>query len=86
MVAHLQVTDGSGGSTKPRVGFVVGRGVGNAVVRNQVRRRLRHLLSDRVPQLPAASLLVVRATPVASERSWAQLAVDVDDALESVTR
>jgi ribonuclease P protein component len=85
VVAHLQVTDGSGGS-KPRVGFVVGRGVGNAVVRNQVRRRLRQLLSDRVPQLPAASLLVVRATPVASERSWAQLAVDVDDALESVTR
>lgn len=65
---------------------MVGRGVGNAVVRNRVRRRLRHLLPDRLPQLPAASLLVVRATPAASRRSGAELAVDLDDALTSVTR
>ncbi len=48
-----------------RAGFVVGRSVGNSVVRHRVIRRLRHLVRDRLGLLPAGSRLVVRALPPA---------------------
>ncbi len=51
-----------------RVGFVVGKAVGNAVARNRVKRRLRHLIAARVSELPAATSIVVRALPVAATR------------------
>ncbi len=35
-----------------RAGFVVSKAVGGAVVRNKVKRRLRHLMRERVDQLP----------------------------------
>ncbi|HVS67898.1 MAG TPA: ribonuclease P protein component [Mycobacteriales bacterium] len=63
------------------VGFVVGRGVGPAVVRNRVRRRLQHLIADRFDRLPAGTRLVVRATPAAAGRSSAVLGAALDEAL-----
>lgn len=65
----------------PRVGFVVGKAVGGAVLRNEVRRRLRHVTRQRVPSLPHGSVLVVRAQAAAAGRSSAELAADVDAAL-----
>jgi len=41
-----------------RVGFTVSRAVGPAVIRNRVRRRLRHLVRGYLPSLPDGSLLV----------------------------
>lgn len=41
--------------SSPRVAFAIGRTVGNAVVRNRVRRRLREIL--RVSSLPAGDFL-----------------------------
>jgi ribonuclease P protein component len=67
-----------------RVGFVVARSVGPAVVRNQVRRRLRHLMRDRLDALPLGSLLVVRAAPSAATASSAGLAADLDGALRAL--
>lgn len=61
-----------------RAGFVVGRGVGPAVVRNRLRRRLRHLMAARLPQLGAGSLVVVRATPAARDLDHAGLARTLD--------
>jgi ribonuclease P protein component len=49
-----------------RVGFVVGKAVGNAVSRNRVRRRLRHLAAAELPGTPAAVDVVVRALPRAA--------------------
>lgn len=49
-----------------RVGFVVSKQVGNAVTRNRVKRRLRHLAADLLPQTPAGVDVVVRALPRAS--------------------
>ncbi|WP_071656788.1 ribonuclease P protein component [Mangrovactinospora gilvigrisea] len=64
-----------------RAGFVVSKAVGVAVVRNRVKRRLRHLVRDRLPELPAGSLVVVRALPPAAHASHDQLARDLDAAL-----
>ncbi|MFE9135251.1 ribonuclease P protein component [Streptomyces sp. NPDC007355] len=65
-----------------RAGFVVSKAVGGAVVRNQVKRRLRHLVRDRLSELPPGSLVVVRALPGAGDADHAQLARDLDAALQ----
>lgn len=65
----------------PRVGFVVGRSVGNAVRRNRVKRRLREVARGRLALVPAEALLVVRALPAAADATYAGLAADFDGAL-----
>lgn len=60
-----------------RVGFVVSGAVGPAVVRNRVRRRLRHLAVDYLPRMPAGTLLVLRALPAAAGAPPVRLAVDL---------
>ncbi|MFD8207141.1 ribonuclease P protein component [Streptomyces sp. NPDC059695] len=87
LVVHLR-----SGATNPhapgesapptRAGFVVSKAVGGAVVRNQVKRRLRHLVRDRLAELPPGSLVVVRALPGAGDAENAQLARDLDAALQ----
>ena len=49
-----------------QVGFVVGKSVGNAVVRNRVRRRLRHLAAAELTGTPPGVCLVLRALPRAA--------------------
>jgi ribonuclease P protein component len=65
-----------------RVGFITNKAVGNAVVRNQVRRRLRHVMAQRLSALPAGALVVVRATPAAAGASSAALGADLDRVLQ----
>ncbi|MFJ4861230.1 ribonuclease P protein component [Streptomyces sp. NPDC088748] len=87
LVVHLRTS----GATDPhepgeidpstRAGFVVSKAVGNAVIRNRVKRRLRHLVRERLPQLPAGSLVVVRALPGAGDAGPDELARDLDAAL-----
>jgi ribonuclease P protein component len=88
LVVHLY----SSGATDPhapgesasptRAGFVVSKAVGGAVIRTQVKRRLRHLIRDRLLELPPGSLVVVRALPGAGGAEHAQLARDLDAALQ----
>jgi ribonuclease P protein component len=68
-------------SAPARAGFVVSKAVGNAVVRNRVRRRLRHLVRERLAELPPGSTLVVRALPAAAEASYPRLGADLDAAI-----
>jgi ribonuclease P protein component len=70
----------------PVVGFVVSKAVGGAVIRNQVKRRLRHLMRDRVARLPRGSLLVVRANPPAASARSENLAAELDVALDRLLR
>jgi ribonuclease P protein component len=48
------------------VGFVVSKAVGGAVVRNRVKRRLRHLAAAALVSTPQAHDVVVRALPSAA--------------------
>jgi len=61
-----------------KVGFVVSRAVGSAVVRNRVKRRLRELMRGRLASLPRGCLLVLRAHPAAARARQADLAADLD--------
>lgn len=88
VVAHLllpaerQVCVMSG--EPPRVGFVVSKAVGTAVVRNRVKRRLRHAMRDRTTTLPDGGVLVVRALAPAAEASYEELSGDLDRCLDRV--
>lgn len=68
-----------------RVGFVVSKAVGNAVTRNRVKRRLRHLARERLDSLPGSAVLVVRALPGSAEASHDQLRADLAAALGRVS-
>ncbi|ANS79270.1 Ribonuclease P protein component [Serinicoccus hydrothermalis] len=88
LVVHVSVpavsaTDDAS-SPCPRVGLVVSRAVGNAVVRNRTSRRLRSLVRERLKDLPDGTDLVVRALPPAAAASTQQLAGALDEGLARV--
>ena len=83
LVVHLTRTPGD---APARIGFVVSRAVGPAVVRNRVKRRLRHVARERLELLPTGTLAVVRANPAAAGRSSVELARDLDGALATALR
>lgn len=80
-MTHLAV---GGEPGPPRVGFVVSKTVGNAVLRNRVKRRLRHLVREQISSLPDAGVLVVRALPPAGSASAAELRGDLARCLDRV--
>lgn len=84
-VIHVAGAEGDD-PTPPRVGFIVSKAVGKAVVRKRVQRRLRHLMRERLSVLEPGSLLVVRAKPLAATHAYDTLAVQLDGALKSAMR
>jgi ribonuclease P protein component len=76
------MTAGSMPTTGARAGFVVGKAVGNSVVRHRVTRRLRAAVRAELQRLPPTADLVVRARPDAavadSELLRRDLAAGVD--------
>jgi ribonuclease P protein component len=84
LAGHLLVRQGSDES--PRIGFIVSRAVGSAVVRNHVRRRLRHLAAGYLQVLPGGSLLVLRANPPAATASYADLASELGAIIRALLR
>jgi ribonuclease P protein component len=85
---HLLLTDPGvvPEDASPKVGLVVSRAVGSAVVRNRVKRRLRELMRRRLASLPGGCLLVVRAHPAAAGARQADLAADLDLVLGRLMR
>ena len=84
LVLHL--AEAPEGAVLPaKVGFVVSKQVGNAVVRNRVKRRLRHAVREDLARVPASSLLVVRAKAEAAGATFAELRSDLERCLARVT-
>jgi len=91
VVVHLLAAPAAGEAStgesvgrSARAGVIVGRRVGPAVQRNLVKRRIRHLLAARVPQLPDGSLIVVRVLPEAGPAGFAALGAALDSALAAL--
>src|SRR5260370_353832 len=84
--AGRQLVRQAGHDEPAGVGFVVSRAVGGAVVRNRVRRQLRHLARGYLGSLPAGSLLVVRANPRAATARQADLAAELDLVIGALLR
>lgn len=88
-VLFAQQTDSS--ASPERVGFVVSKAVGNAVTRNLVKRRLRHLMAERITQRQHSGEqprcdFVLRAFPPAATASYTELGQDLDSSLAAVTK
>ena len=64
-------------SSGARAGFVVGKAVGNSVVRHRVTRRLRAVVATELHRLPTSADLVVRAKPEAAAAESAVLHRDL---------
>jgi len=60
-----------------RFGFIVAKTVGNAVARNTVRRRLKHVCHDILPGVPPGTDVVVRALPGSLDVPWSTLLRDI---------
>lgn len=67
--------------THNRYGFITGKRLGNAVVRNRVRRRLREAVRLRHPDLIPGYDLVIVAHPAAVTQPFSSLQNALDDAL-----
>ncbi len=67
----------TGNSFEPsRFGFIVSKAVGNAVVRNLVKRRLRKCAADVLAAQPEGLMVVARALPASAAASWVELSSD----------
>ena|SRR5699024_12663588 len=65
----------------PRVGLIVSKAVGNAVIRHRTSRRLRHVCASLFDVLPPTTDLVVRALPASGTASSSTLEKDMRRAL-----
>jgi ribonuclease P protein component len=68
-------------SSDVRFGFIVGKGVGTAVRRNLVRRRLKAVCHELMPVTIGGSDIVVRALPASGGASWATLLGEISRAV-----
>ncbi len=78
VVVHVAST---GDHAPAKVGFVAGKTLGNAVVRNRTKRRLRALVAPLLPQLRPGVRVVVRANPAAAGATGELLRRDLEAAL-----
>ena len=81
----LLVRPGEDDDPAMRVGFTVTKKIGNAVVRNRMKRRLRALARETLPEHGVAGadhVLIGRAGGI--ERDYACLAADLKQALKKV--
>ena len=64
-------------SAPARFGFIVSKAVGNAVVRNRVKRRLRAVAAERIAAGLDGRDVVVRALPLAATAAYPVLRAEL---------
>lgn len=63
----------TGAGAPVRFGFIVGKSVGNAVRRNRLRRQMKAVCAQLLPQFGEGVDVVVRALPASADVTWASL-------------
>jgi ribonuclease P protein component len=81
----LRVSGGEGGRG-PRVGFTVTRKIGNAVVRNRIRRRLRAAVNAVGGHLETATDYVLVGRRAALTLQFQRLVTDLETGLAALSR
>jgi ribonuclease P protein component len=81
--AHVVVSVTRRSDVDPsRFGFIISKQVGNAVVRNGLRRRFKAIAHGLLSANPAGYDVVVRALPAAAQAGWPTLLGDVSRSFE----
>ena len=83
LVVHARRTDARQ-AQPPRVGVVVSKAVGNAVVRNRVKRRLRAQVAPLLATVPLGTDIVLRANPAAASAASREIGEAMVRALETL--
>lgn len=73
-----------GSTAESRFAFVVGKTVGNSVIRHKITRRLRHLVMSNYAKFPKGFDVVVRALPGIESATHHELQKNFDVALAKV--
>ena len=84
----LQARDRRDGDPQTRIGFTASKKIGNAVMRNRAKRRLREVVRAVLPALaePGWDYVLVGRPGVTLDRDFATLKADLDTALRQVHR
>lgn len=76
VVLYAVVHPGQSSTGNSRYGFIVSKAVGNAVVRNLVKRRLRAIAAEHLANMDTGYDIVLRALPASAHASWSELSAD----------
>ena len=77
-LTYVRIIPGDEGK---RFGFIVGKIVGSAPVRNTVRRRLKAAAFELLPDVPAGADVVIRALPASAQAPWSTLHHEISQAI-----
>jgi len=81
VIVHVRRGNDDDEGNGPRVGLIIGKGVGSAVERHRVARRLRHVARTMLGDLQRSDQLVIRALPSSRQMSSARLEQQLRGAL-----
>ena len=80
VIVHVRDGNDDEGNS-PRVGLIIGKGVGSAVERHRVARRLRHVARTMLSDFQQSDQVVIRALPSSRRVSSARLEQQLRSAL-----
>ena len=82
---HFMILHRAGSAANARLGITVTKKIGNAVIRNQIKRAVRETFRQRRGGLPALDLVVV-ARKGAGRLATTQVAEELGPAMEEAAR
>ena len=61
LIGYFLTTDQNQPQKPTRLGLIIGKSVGNSVVRHRIARQVRHAVREQINNLPNGTMLVIRA-------------------------